>query len=446
MRLWAVSSEKSCKKNDIDPKKMSLDMLLCGINFSFKVIIMLKVLHIEDDSDNRRLVSKILRANGFAVVEADDGISGIRKALATEPDIILLDIELPDMNGYEVTLKLRGELEGRSVPIVALSGKGDKSMSSAVGCDGHIFKPINIQKLPGQVRAAIQKRHASAMDERESLLLTQSQQLASRLQSKIEELEAANRAILESEKVRAEFYRNLSHELSTPLTPAVGYLNMLLGENLGPLTPLQRKAIESTERGVTRVRAVVENLLDMTALATGKMSFFARNYEFNQQARESLALCIDRFKERGITVNVDISSEELKGFGDSDKLKRAMVQLLENAVKFCRGDGRVLVRTRQDGNKFSFLVYDSGLGIPEGEIEAIFKTFYQIDGSPTREHGGAGLGLALARKIIERFGGEIWAESPPKGDGKEFKWSQTMVGLWVPIVVPQEDLEHSRFS
>ena len=100
---------------------------------------MVKVLHIEDDTANRALVRKVLGAAGFTVIEADSGISGIKKALATQPDVILLDIGLPDMDGYEVTLKLRGELAGRDVPIVALTGKGDRRLSAAVGCDGLIM-------------------------------------------------------------------------------------------------------------------------------------------------------------------------------------------------------------------------------------------------------------------------------------------------------------------
>lgn len=406
---------------------------------------MRKVLHIEDDAANRRLVRKVLSADGFEVVEADSGIDGIRKALASQPDIILLDIELPDMDGYEVTLKLRGELSGKDVPIVALTGKGDEQMSRAVGCDGHIFKPIDINRLSNQVRSyvsAVRGRHRSSA-EGEQLLLTQSQKIASRLQSKIEELETTNQQLLESEKVRAEFYRNLSHELSTPLTPAVGYLNMLLTEDLGPLTPLQRRAVESVGRGVNRVRAVVENLLDMTALTTGKMSFFARHYDFNKLARESVTLCSPSFEERGITVEMAIPEIAFRGFGDSDKLKRAMVQLLENAVKFCRGDGRVHVCTRRQAGRLSFLVYDSGEGIPTDKLEAIFKTFYQIDGSPTREHGGAGLGLALARKIVEHFGGEIWAESPPRGESSRLKWAKTMVGMWVPERMPDGTADNS---
>jgi signal transduction histidine kinase len=177
----------------------------------------------------------------------------------------------------------------------------------------------------------------------------------------------------------------------------------------------------------------------MTALITGKMSFFPRPYDFHATAREAVAATTDRFEERGIAVEVEIPAAQCTGYGDPDKLKRAMIQLLENAVKFCLGDeGRALVRASGGNGRFSFLVYDSGVGIPEGELESIFKTFYQIDGSPTREHGGAGIGLALARRIVARSGGEVWAESPPLGEAEQVAWAHTMVGLWVPERMPED--------
>lgn len=406
---------------------------------------MYRVLHIEDDEGSRLLVRKVLTAaGGFSVVEAADGISGIRKALETDPHIILLDINLPDMDGYEVTLKLRGELTGKNVPIVALTGEGNREMSLAVGCDGYILKPIDITQLPNEVLNYIRGKRERKVDSGgDQLLMAQGQKLAARLQAKIEELEQTNKRLVEAEKVRAEFYRNLSHELSTPLTPAIGYISMLVREELGPLNSVQMRSVKSIERSYQRVRAVIENLLDMTALATGKMSFFARYYDFNQLARESLELCYHRLADQDITVETLIPEEPLKAFGDSDKLKRAMVQLLENAVKFCRSYGRVHVATRVVEGQLAFLVYDSGQGIPESELQAIFTTFYQIDGSPTREHGGTGLGLALARKIIERFGGMIWAESPPRDVSPELAWAKTLVALRVPEIMsgetPRED-------
>lgn len=401
---------------------------------------MYRVLHIEDDIDSRRLVRKVLAAaSDFVVVEAEDGISGIRQALATAPDVILLDINLPDMDGYEVTLKLRGELGGREVPIVALTGMGDREMALAVGCDGYILKPIDITRLPGEVRKYIQgKREKTEESASDNLLMAQGQKLAARLQAKIEELEATNQRLVEAEKVRAEFYRNLSHELSTPLTPAIGYISMLLREELGPLNKIQRRSVKSIERSFHSVRAVIENLLDMTALATGKMSFFARYYDFAALARESLDLVIHRVEDRDISLEKDIPDRPVRAFGDPDKLKRAMVQLLENGVKFCHVSGRVHVAVQEIDGDLCFFVYDSGEGIPENQLQAIFTTFYQIDGSPTREHGGAGLGLALARKIVERFGGTIWAESPPRRDSARISWAKTLVALRVPRIMEGE--------
>ena len=124
---------------------------------------MFRVLHIEDDEGSRTLVRKVLNsAGGFSIVEAADGITGIRMALEAKPHIILLDINLPDMDGYEVTLKLRGELSGRNVPIVALTGEGNREMSLAVGCDGYILKPIDISSLPGDVASPLMIRSLSS--------------------------------------------------------------------------------------------------------------------------------------------------------------------------------------------------------------------------------------------------------------------------------------------
>ncbi len=401
---------------------------------------MFRIVHIEEDPAIRSSVrAALVGTQKFTLFEAVDGISGIRQALASDPHLILTDMKLKGMDGYEVTLKLRGELQNKDVPIVALINEDDREMSLAVGCDACIIKPIDTEKLP-DILLSILANHLEKRPEdygNPALLAKQGQKIASRLQAKIEELELTNRQLLASEKVRSDFYRNLSHELSTPLTPAIGYLTMLLRQELGPLNEVQLRALKAVERSFQSVRAVIENLLDMTALATGKMSFVSKHYDFNTIARDAINLCRAKFDARNINLTVSIPPEPCPAVGDPDKLKRAMVQLLENATKFCAPHGKVHVVNMRKKNDLAFMVYDSGEGIPEEEIQAIFRTFYQVDGSPTREHGGAGLGLALARKIMERFGGEIWAESPPLCDSKDMEWAKTLVALRVPASMPE---------
>ncbi len=403
---------------------------------------MFRIVHIEEDADIRKQVRDALAVTDkFTLFEAEDGLSGIRQALAQDPHLILTDMKLQGMDGYEVTLKLRGELKGKDIPIVALVDEEDREMSLAVGCEAYIIKPIDVDTLPATLLYMIEHRPEKKPEDYGSpvLLAKQGQKIAARLQAKIEELEMTNRRLLASEKVRSDFYRNLSHELSTPLTPALGYLTMLLREELGPLNEVQLRSLRSVERSFQSVRTVIENLLDMTALTIGKMTFIARPYDFNKLAKDALEMCRQRFEARNITVEVAIDKTPCPAFGDSDKLKRVMMQLLENAQKFCASNGRVHIATRRIKDDPAFMVYDSGEGIPQTEIQEIFRTFYQIDGSPTREHGGAGIGLALARKIMERFGGEIWAESPPLVDSRDLEWAKTLVAIRVPSTMSEVD-------
>src|SRR5258706_15455578 len=119
---------------------------------------MSRVLHIEDDPRNRLLVRKLLQADGHEVVDAEDGLEGVRFALAQRPDLVLVDLNIPGLDGYEVTLRLRSEASLSGVPIVAITAEGDRDTSFAVGCDGFIEKPIDARRFAAQVRAFLSGR------------------------------------------------------------------------------------------------------------------------------------------------------------------------------------------------------------------------------------------------------------------------------------------------
>ena len=395
-----------------------------------------RILHIEDDADNRRLVRKVLEATGFDVVEAVDGLSGIKLALSEKPDLVLVDINLPQLDGYEVTLKLRSELGERNIPIVAITAEGSRDMSLAVGCDGYISKPINVTEFPKRIKeflAGYQEEDAPDADRR-ALLLAQSQKIVRRLETTVAQLTDVNRRLREADKIRSEFYRNISHELSTPLTPVVGYLSLLLSEELGPLTPLQRKCLKSVNHCYARIRTLIENLLDITALQTGRMNFFPRDYDFAQVTSSAVERMKPLFEEKKLEFVFRPPNGKWPGRGDPDKLARSMVQLLDNAFKFTE-KGRVEVQVARRPEGFEFSVYDSGIGIDPGQIEAIFNSFYQVDGSVTRIYGGAGIGLAITQKIVDAFGGRVWAESPPKDAAESLSWAKTRVVFIIPTIM-----------
>jgi signal transduction histidine kinase len=223
----------------------------------------------------------------------------------------------------------------------------------------------------------------------------------------VAELSAANERLREVERLRNEFYRNISHELATPMTPIVGYLRMMLDEELGEVSKPQAKALRAMDDCVRRLRSTLDNLIDVTGLETGKMRFFHREYDFLDTIRRGLAAYADAFAERQLTLLEEMPRGPLPAYGDADRLARATSQLLDNACKFAPPRGIVGVRVRVLEAHYEVLIADSGPGVPPERAERVFDPFYQVDGSPTRAHGGVGVGLAIARRVARGLGGDI---------------------------------------
>jgi signal transduction histidine kinase len=313
-----------------------------------------------------------------------------------------------------VTLRLRSEASLNGVPIIAITAEGDRDTSFAVGCDGFIQKPIDARSFAAQVRRYLgghREAYTSSADATGERLRLQSRRMVSHLEEKLAELSAANERMREMERLRREFYRNISHELATPMTPIVGYLRMLMDEELGPITKPQGKAIRAMDDCVRRLRMTLDNLIDVTGLETGKMRFFHREYDFLDTVRRALAACADGFAEREIMLLEELPRGPLPGYGDADRLGRAIHQILDNAVKFTPKGGIVGVRVRALEAAYELLVVDSGPGVPPERAERVFEPFYQVDGSPTRAHGGVGVGLAISRRVARGLGGDLYIAS-----------------------------------
>jgi signal transduction histidine kinase len=375
------------------------------------------ILHIEDDPANRLLVRKLLTAAGMEVIDAVDGIEGIRKACELKPDLVLVDIAIPGLDGYEVTLRLRAEPGLGRVPIVAITAEGSRDTSLAVGCDGFLQKPIEARTFAATIQSFLgghrEQATTRATDEH---LRAQSQRIVAHLEEKIAELSAANERLRELDQARREFYRNISHELATPMTPIVGYVRLLADGELGQLSPAQLKAVRAVDECAQRLRGLIDNLLDVTALETGRMRFMVRAYDFAEAVRKALRAAQGRLVEHRLRLTAEIP-DVLPGEGDAARLGRAVSEMLDNACKFTPEGGVIGLRVRRLPTKqFELCVADTGPGVPRDAMARLFEPFYQADGSVTRAHGGAGVGLAIVRGVAKGHGGDVRVVSPADED------------------------------
>src|SRR5436309_5815557 len=393
-----------------------------------------RILYIEDNPESRALVRSVLEPRGFDVLEASDGIAGIDLAISAHPDLILCDIQLPGIDGYETATRLRSYKGLDGCPIVVLTSHGDRGLSLSIGCAGYIEKPIDVEKFPQQLRAFLKgKREKVRGPEERRYLREYSQALVERLEATVRELTAANTRLRAAARSKNDFMQNLSHELATPLTPILGYLKILRSGKMGPLTDSQQKVIDSIHVAADRLSRTIDNLVDFATLEGGGQIIHAEQFT----PAELIAPVVEdeRGKAKARRVHLETSLEATEaGVGDVRKLRQALSNLIDNAIKFSPHGSEILVRVASESGRLLFEVYDQGEGFLPNEAERVFEPFFHADRVGDERAPGAGLGLPVAKQIVEAHGGRISAESPPKNQPEsKSHFSGTRVSFWIPL-------------
>lgn len=382
------------------------------------------ILYVEDNPENKLLVRRVLEAQGYRVVDADDGLSGIRMAQEIQPDLILMDINLPGMDGYEAATKIKSIPSLRHVPIVALTAnvmQGDRERSLAAGCDGYLPKPIDIDQLIEQIEAFLAgKREEVAPDERELYLEEYTRKLVNKLEAKIVELEKANAELRELDRLKSEFVSTVSHELRTPLNIIIGHAEVLQDELFGPLNDHQKRYVDNIVRSARHLLDLVENILDLSKIESGKLELNMQPFDVAEAVEEVRALLAPLAERKNIRLRVRIDPDLREVVADRLRFKQILYNLMSNAIKFTPDGGRVnVVLERLPDGWVQIVVQDTGIGIPKEHFETIFERFRQLDSSFSREWEGTGLGLALTREFVRLHGGRIEVQSEV-GKGSTF--------------------------
>jgi signal transduction histidine kinase len=363
-----------------------------------------RILVVDDTDALRYRKARILRQAGYDVLEAASGADALRLATERQPHLVLLDVKLPDISGWDVCRRLKEESATSSVLILQLSATytDAASMARALdgGADAYLTEPAEPHVLLATVRALLRLRKAE--DEMRVAL--------HREQTARQEAEAANRS-------KDEFLATLSHELRSPLSAILTWITLMRHDDSAKTV---KRAIGVIERNARSQARLIEDLLDISRIIAGKMRLETRRLSLVAVVEAALDTIRPQANERGVNVRLDVVSGLPALRGDGPRLQQVALNLLSNAVKFTASGGLVTVRIERRGDHAVVEVRDTGRGIAADFLPHIFERFRQADGSSTRSQGGLGIGLAIVRHLVELHGGSIRADSDGADTGATF--------------------------
>lgn len=359
------------------------------------------LLVVDDDAGNRDVLSRRLRQQGHTVETAASGSDALRLMQGTDFDLVLLDIMMPDIDGYEVLGHIRRDDRLRHVPVIMISAVNE--VESVVRCieagaEDYLTKPFNPTLLKARISACLEKKRGR---DRETILFEQLQQNYKRLQ--------------ELEKARDDMRNMIVHDLRTPLTSVIVGVEML--QKHGVLSNMQAEMVDIAVRGGKTLLGMINDLLDVEKMESGSTQLQYEMLSPAELVSDAVRQVMSLAGEGHTAITVDVPATLPPFRGDAKKLSRTLVNLIANAIKFTPR-GTVTVTGARQGEATHFAVADTGQGIPPEAFDRIFEKFGQLDTHKV----GTGLGLAFCKLAVEAHGGTIAVDSTV-GAGSVFSFS-----------------------
>ena len=362
-----------------------------------------RVFIIDDNPTNLDVLSDYLDSCGFHIMIAQNGKSALRRIKHAQPDIILLDVMMPEMDGYEVCQKLKENEATKGIPIIfmtALSESMNKVKAFSLGAVDYITKPFQQEEVFARLTT-----HLTIHELQHNL----EQKVVERTQ----ELEEANIKLQELNTLKSHFLTSMSHELRTPLNSILGFADLVLLGVSGNMDDQVRKDVQLIYNSGQHLLAIINDILDISKIEAGMIELVQESLDVSEIIDDVLAGVSLTIQDKPIELVVDIDSTMPNIFVDKTRLKQILFNLMNNAIAFTN-EGSITIRVKrhtEETNMALITVQDTGVGIPKEKQALIFEQFQQVDMSKVREHGGVGLGLTIAQQLVDLHGGKIWVES-----------------------------------
>ncbi len=379
------------------------------------------ILVVDDIAVNLRLLNELLTAHGYIVRPVPDGRLAVSSAKTAVPDLVLLDIRMPGMSGYEVCQELKADERTCDVPIIfisALQDVGEKVKAFELGGVDYITKPFQPEEVLSRVKTHITMRALQKRIQEKNVQLSEEIAERKRVEAALRVSEQQQRELNVS---KDKFFSIIAHDLRGPIS-SLNDLTQFASENLDSYEPHQLKEIILLQRDTTEnVFKLLENLLTWSRLQRNLIEFFPQRMNLKQLVNRSFALFTTQAQQKRIALKNSVP-ESAVIYADFNMIDTVIRNLLSNALKFTYPEGSIDVSVRYDQQYVAISVTDSGIGIEPQYLTELFHIESKYKRIGTAHEKGSGLGLILCKEFVERNGGQIGVHSEI-GKGSTFTFT-----------------------
>ena len=373
------------------------------------------VLLVDDVPANLTALGALLSALDVDVVHATSGDDALKQMLARDFAVVLMDVQMPDLDGFQTTALIRQRDRTRHTPIIFVTAifkdEASAKRAYALGAVDFLTKPFDEDALKAKVAALTNQYRQADVIGRQAAALRSKEQEARREHEAREVAEAENRT-------KDEFLAILSHELRAPLNAVLGWAAVLKDEP--NLSARVARGLDAIARNARAQAKLVDDLIDVSQLVAHTLAIEALPVDLAAVTQAAVSTMKAAALERRIRLDLDVAPGDYEVRGDARRLGQLVCSLLSNAIKFSPSDAVVSIELFRSGAGLQLRVKDTGIGISADLLPHVFGAFRQRDGSWTRRHGGLGIGLTMAHYLAELHGGSVEAFSAGNGHGAVF--------------------------